>query len=82
MLAEYYRSKQEWQQGSGCAAIKHAHPDWLDAEGQPWLRTIQRDAHSQPFANLATAWRRYVAALGEHRPAHRPVFKKKGHCRD
>ena len=63
-------------------AIKYAHPDWLDAEGQPWLRTVHRDAHSQPFANLAKAWRHYFAALCEHRPAHRPVFKKKGHCRD
>jgi putative transposase len=63
-------------------AIKYAHPDWLDAEGQPWLRAIHRDAHSQPFANLAKAWRPYFAALCEHRPTHRPVFKKKGHCRD
>ena len=39
--------------------IKYLDPDWLDAEGQPWLRTIHRDAHAQPFANLAKAWRRY-----------------------
>jgi putative transposase len=63
-------------------AIKYAHPDWIDAEGQPWLRTIHRDAHSQPFANLAAAWSRYFAALREHKPAHRPAFKKKGRCRD
>jgi putative transposase len=63
-------------------AIKYAHPDWLDAEGQPWLRTIHRDAHAQPFANLAKAWSRYFAALRQHKPAYPPVFKKKGHCRD
>jgi putative transposase len=62
--------------------IKYADPDWLDADGRPWLRTIHRDAHSQPFANLAKAWNRYFAARREHRPAHRPIFKKKGRCRD
>jgi len=36
-------------------AIKYASPDWLDADGQPWLRTIHRDAHAQPFAHLANA---------------------------
>jgi putative transposase len=48
----------------------------------PWLRTIHGDAHSQPFANLATAWRRYFAARREQKPAHPPIFKKKGRCRD
>jgi putative transposase len=41
-----------------------------------------RDAHAQPFAYLATAWRRYFAARREQKPAHPPVFKKKGRCRD
>jgi putative transposase len=62
--------------------IKYAHPDWLDADGQPWLRTIHRDAHSQPFANLAKAWNHYFAARHEQKPVHPPVFKKKGRCRD
>jgi putative transposase len=62
--------------------IKYSHPDWLGTDGQPWLRTVHKDAHAQPFANLAKAWSRYFAALCEHRPAHRPVFKKKGRCRD
>jgi putative transposase len=56
--------------------------DWLGTDGQPWLRTVHKDAHAQPFANLAKAWSRYFAALCEHRPAYRPVFKKKGRCRD
>jgi putative transposase len=63
-------------------AIKYSDPDWLDAGGQPWLRTVHRDAHAQPFANLAKAWSRYFAARREKHPAHPPVFKKKGRCRD
>jgi putative transposase len=63
-------------------AIKYAHPDWLDSEGNPWLRAIHRDAHAQPFAHLARALGRYFNALKAHAPAYRPVFKKKGRCRD
>ena len=62
--------------------IKYLDPDWLDAEGQPWLRTIHRDAHAQPFANLAKAWRRYFEQRCTKQPAHPPRFKKKGRCRD
>jgi putative transposase len=62
--------------------IKYSDPDWLDAEGQPWLRAIHRDAHAQPFANLARAWRRYFEQRRAGQPAHPPVFKKKGRCRD
>jgi putative transposase len=63
-------------------AIKYHHPDWLDEHGQPWLRTIHRDAHAQPFANLAKAWQRYFDALRAGQPAHPPRFKKKGRSRD
>jgi putative transposase len=63
-------------------AIKYSDPNWLDADGKPWLRTVHRDAHSQPFANLAKAWNRYFAARKEKRPVHPPAFKKKGRCRD
>jgi putative transposase len=87
-LAEWQRQIGAGQRPNAMAlkkqfnAIKYSHPDWLDAEGQPWLRTIHRDAHAQPFANLAKAWSCYFAALRQHNPAHRPVFKKKGRCRD
>ena len=87
-VAEWQRQMAAGQRPDAMAlkkrfnAIKYAQPDWLDADGQPWLRTIHRDAHSQPFANLAKAWSRYFVALREHRAAHRPVFKKKGRCRD
>lgn len=35
--------------------IKYSHSDWLDADRQPGLRTIHRDAQAQPFANLGKA---------------------------
>ncbi len=63
-------------------SIKYSDPDWLDEHGQPWLRTIHRDAHAQPFANLAKAWTRYVEQRRARQPAHPPRFKKKGRCRD
>jgi putative transposase len=62
--------------------IKYSDPDWLDEEGRPWLHTIHRDAHAQPFANLARAWSRYFEKRLAGQPAHRPRFKKKGRCRD
>jgi putative transposase len=87
-LAEWRRQLASGQRPNAMAlkkrfnAIKYTDPAWLDANGQPWLRTIHRDAHSQPFANLAKAWARYFAARREHRPSHPPVFKKKGRYRD
>ena len=58
--------------------IKYSDPNWLDADGKPWLRTIHRDAHAQPFANLAKAWSRYFEQRCAGQPAHAPRFKKKG----
>jgi putative transposase len=62
--------------------IKYSDPDWLDADGKPWLRTIHRDAHAQPFANLAKAWGRYFEQRRAGQPAHAPRFKKKGRSAD
>ena len=62
--------------------IKYLDPDWQDADGQPWLRTIHRDAHAQPFAHLAKAWSSYFERHRAGQSAHRPRFKKKGRCRD
>jgi putative transposase len=62
--------------------IKYSDPGWLDADGQPWLCTIHRDAHAQPFAHLARAWARYFEQRRAGKPAHPPRFKKKGRCRD
>ncbi|MBW8901894.1 MAG: transposase, partial [Massilia sp.] len=62
--------------------IKYSDPDWLDGDGKPWLRAIHRDAHAQPFANLAKAWSRYVERRRAGQPTHAPRFKKKGRSRD
>jgi putative transposase len=43
----------------------------------PWLKGIARDAHSQPFADLEVAFKRYFKKL-----ARRPKFKSKGKARD
>ena len=63
-------------------AIKYSDPAWLDADGNPWLRTIHRDAHAQPFANLARAWGRYFERRRAGERAYPPCFKKKGRCTD
>lgn len=87
-LAEWLRQEALGQRPNAMAlkkqfnAIKYIHPGWLDDEGKPWLRTIHRDAHSQPFAHLAQAWRRHRGPRRADKQAGRPVFKKKGRCRD
>ena len=63
-------------------AIKYSDPDWLDGDGNPWLRTIHRDAHAQPFADLAKAWSRYFDERRAGRPAYPPRFKRKGRSPD
>lgn len=63
-------------------AIKYIHPDWLDEQGSPWLKTIHRDAHAQPFTHLERAWSRYFKQRQAGERAFPPVFKKKGRCRD
>jgi putative transposase len=63
-------------------AIKYTDPQWLDENGRPWLQDIHRDAHAQPFRNLAKAWERFFADLKEGKEAHEPRLKKKGRCRD
>lgn len=43
----------------------------------PWLKSIARDAHAQPFADLNAAFQRYFKKL-----ARRPQFKSKGKAKD
>lgn len=62
--------------------VKYNDSAWLDGDGQPWLRTIHRDAHAQPFKNLARAWSRYFEQLRAGEKAYPPRFKKKGRCVD
>jgi len=63
-------------------AITDTDPQWLDESGRPWLQDIHRDAHAQPFRNLANAWERFFADLREGKEAHEPRLKKTGRCRD
>jgi putative transposase len=87
-LAEWLRQAAGGQRPNAMALkkqfnrIKYSDPAWLDADGQPWLRTTHRDAHAQPFANLARAWTRYAEHRRAGQPAHPPRFKKKGRCPD
>jgi putative transposase len=49
----------------------------------PWMKEVHRDAHAQPFANLAKAWSRFFDDLKKDgAEANKPVFKKKGKSRD
>jgi putative transposase len=63
-------------------AIKYLDADWLDEDGQPWLKTMHRDSHAQPFAHLGKAWARFFKDVKAGKPAHAPQFKKKGRCPD
>lgn len=47
-----------------------------------YFKTIHRDAHAQPFAHLARAWRRHAGKRQGNKPVARPTFKKQGRCRD
>ena len=87
-LAEWNRQAASGQRPNAMALkkafnrIKYSDPDWLDSDGNPWLRAIHRDAHAQPFANLAKAWSRYFELRRAGQPAHAPRFKKKGRAPD
>jgi putative transposase len=87
-LAEWLRQLAAGQKPNAMAlkkqfnTIKYTDPDWLDVDGTPWLRTIHRDAHAQPFANLVKAWSRYFEQRRAGEKAHPPRFKKKGRCVD
>lgn len=87
-LAEWNRQASEGRQPNAMAlkkqfnCIKYSGSEWKDSDGKPWLRTIHRDAHAQPFANLAKAWSRYFDQRRAGQEAHRPRFKRKGRCRD
>lgn len=63
-------------------AIKYLDADWLDDDGQPWLKTMHRDSHAQPFAHLGKAWATFFKGVKAGKPAHAPQFKKKGRCPD
>ena len=65
--AEYADGKKP----NGMATKKAFHA--LYKTEYPWVSEVHRDCHSQPFANLQTAFRRFFKGK-----AKRPVFHKKG----
>ena len=87
-LAEWQRQVANGQHPNAASLkkqfnrIKYTDPDWLDTDGKPWIRSIHRDAHAQPFAHLAKAWSRYFEQRRACLPACLPRFKKKGRCPD
>ncbi len=74
-LAEWNR---QWQAGGhpNAGALKKQF-NAIKYTTFPWLKGMHRDAHSQPFADLATAWQRFWTHQNE-----RPVFKAKRKTRD
>lgn len=73
--AEWHRQSAAGQKPTTAALKKPFNA--LKYREFPWLRQIHRDAHAQPFADLAEARRRYFS--GQNR---RPQFKKKRDARD
>jgi putative transposase len=46
----------------------------------PWLKTMHRDSHAQPFTHLNRAWRRFFTDIKAGKKAYEPKFKRKNHC--
>ncbi|MCD2519542.1 helix-turn-helix domain-containing protein [Massilia sp. G4R7] len=68
-LAESHRQLALGQRPNAMAlkkqfnAIKYAHPDWLDEQGNPWLRTIHR---GERYAALLLGEREWQCTCGAH----------------
>ena len=78
-LAEWNRQYALGQKPTALALKKHFNA--LKYQASPWLKDVHRDAHAQPFANLARAWSRFFGDDNAKRPAHAPVFKRRGNVR-
>lgn len=74
-LAEWVRQQRTGEKPSA-NKIKIAF-NKVKYELFPWIVDVARDAHSQPFADLNTAFQRWFKKLGK-----RPKFKIKGKSRD
>ncbi|WP_166404811.1 RNA-guided endonuclease InsQ/TnpB family protein [Desulfonema ishimotonii] len=70
-LAEWNRQYEEGLKPSG-PALKKAF-NAIKKEEFPWVSDVLRDANSQPFSNLQTAFGNFFKGR-----AKRPHFKKKG----
>src|ERR1700739_3939423 len=60
-LAEWNRQYEAGQRPNALALKKQFNA--LKYSEYPWMKEVHRDAHAQPFANLAKAWSRYFEDL-------------------
>lgn len=74
-LAEWNRQYEAGQKPHASDLKKRFNT--LKYDQFPWLRDVHRDAHAQPFADLADAWHRFFTGQ-----TGRPAFKKKGKAPD
>src|SRR3990167_2825184 len=74
-LAEWNRQYEAGEKPTG-AKLKLQFNE-IKYESWPWLKDIARDAHSQPFDDLNTAFTRFFEKRGKY-----PRFKAKGKSRD
>lgn len=74
-VAEWERQYAAGEKPSGMKLKREFNADKY--ERWPWLATIHRDAHAQPFANLDKAYNGWFKKI-----AQKPRFKKKGRCKD
>lgn len=80
-LAEWNRQYAAGQRPNALAMKKRFNA--LKYSEFPWMKEVHRDAHAQPFSNLARAWSRFFDDLKKNgAEANKPVFKKKGKSRD
>lgn len=69
-LAEWNRQYEVGQKPNGNKLKSQFNA--LYAKQFPWIGDVHRDCHSQPFADLQTAFNNFFAGRGD-----KPVFKKK-----
>jgi putative transposase len=74
-LAEWDRQYKAGEKPSGMKLKKEFNG--TKYEKYPWMKTVHRDAHAQPFANLDKAFKSWFKGISK-----RPTFKKKGRSRD
>ena len=79
-LGEWNKQYQEGLKPNANALKKEFNA--IKYEKFPWLKGMHRDSHSQPFANLNKAFNTFFKDIKAGKPAHAPVFKKKGKTND
>ena len=67
-LAEWNRQYEAGQRPNATALKKQFNA--IKYEQFPWLHEVPRDAHAQPFADLADAWHHYWEAKTTPRTPH------------